>query len=385
MRIIHTADIHLDASFAATGMPAGFGNRRRQSLRDVLHEVLQRAVAWPADAVLIAGDLFDLDRVSRDTVAFLRREFASVQPVPIFIAPGNHDPYVSMSPYALEPWPDNVVIFRSPQWTAHELDERPLTVHGFAFDGLDISENPFGKLRVPLDGRIHVAVGHGSERGHQPPDKTSYAPFDAEEAAVDGLSYLALGHFHAYTPLDPVGTTRMCYSGAPEGHGFGEPGPHHYLEIEIDASGATVTPVVSSSVVYTAETLDCSQFSTTQEIVEALRALAHRTPASQIARVTLSGSCTDALIAGTSAVYDAVANLFEYLEIVDAMHPVDDYESLAREHTSLGAFVRALNEAIAQAEDDAERLVRERAREVGVAAYRGIDLPIRGLIRGNGR
>ena len=36
-----------------------FGNRRRQSLRDVFSAILRRAKEWPADAVLIAGDLFE--------------------------------------------------------------------------------------------------------------------------------------------------------------------------------------------------------------------------------------------------------------------------------------------------------------------------------------
>jgi exonuclease SbcD len=370
----------LDACYAGAGLPAGFGNRRRQGLRDVLHAILERAATWPADAVLIAGDLFDLDRLNRDTVAFLRREFGALQPVPIFIAPGNHDPYTPDSPYAIENWPGNVHIFSSPQWTAFELEDKPLTVHGFAFDGPDISNNPFGHLEVPRDGRIHVAVAHGSERSHQPPGIENYAPFDGAQAAIDGLAYLALGHFHAMTPVG----TRICYSGAPEGHGFDEPGVHGFLEVEISEEGARVAAVPSCTVVYSTHTIDCSDFTTAQQAVEAIRALPVDALRAQVARVTLTGTCAQSIQAGLGAIRDAVAPMFEHLELIDTTRPAEDYELLARENTTLGAFVRLMSESIRNAGSEEERRLRERAREVGLAAYRGHDLAIRGL-RGNGR
>ena len=92
MRLIHTSDIHLDRSYSSEGFPPRLGNRRRQGLRQVFQKIMERASAWPADAVLIAGDLFDREYVSRDTVSFLHESFSRLAPIPIFIAPGNHDP-----------------------------------------------------------------------------------------------------------------------------------------------------------------------------------------------------------------------------------------------------------------------------------------------------
>src|SRR6185436_20063981 len=128
MRIVHTADIHLDMCFSPLGLPAGFGNRRRQSLRDVFRRVVRRAGEWPADALLIAGDLFEADRVSRDTIAFLVSEFRAIPQVPVFIAPGNHDPFTPASPYATEQWPKNVTIFRSASWESVPVHGGALTV-----------------------------------------------------------------------------------------------------------------------------------------------------------------------------------------------------------------------------------------------------------------
>lgn len=380
MRLIHTADVHLDASFASGGMPPGFGNRRRQSLRDVFREILRRAAKWPADAVVIAGDLFEIERVTRDTLAFLRESFESIHPIPVFIAPGNHDPFAGGSPYVTETWPGNVHIFEGPVWSAYEVPQVPLTVHGFAFDSPDISSNPFGQLTAPRDGRIHVAVAHGSERAHQPPGKDIYAPFDASAAATDGLHYLALGHFHSVTPIEGDFATRMYYSGAPEGHGFNETGMRHYLEVEIaENGGVQVTPIPSSRMVYRVHTVDCGEFTNSGQILDVLRGLGHDGGSNQILRVVLQGLIQPSVQSALPAVRDAAAEDVGWLELVDETHPAEDYEELAKANTTLGAFVLRITQEIEDAPDAGTRAMLERARQVGLSAYRGRDLPIYGV------
>lgn len=382
MRLIHTADVHLDASFAGSGMPPGLGNRRRQSLRDVFRQILRRAAEWPADAVLVAGDLLDSERANRDTIAFLREAFEETRPIPVFIAPGNHDPFMPGSPYLTESWPANVHIFDRPEWSARELEDTPLTVHGFAFDGPDISMNPFGALAVPKDGRIHVAVAHGSERSRQPAGKMSYAPFDVATAAAEGLNYLALGHFHALTPIPGAYGTTVYYSGAPEGHGFNETGPRHYLEVEISEEGVVrATPIVSSRMQYEVRMVDCGDFTNSGQLVEALRGFVTEGTPNQLMRVLLQGEIQPTIQNALAAVQDAVAEDFIFLDLLDETHPVDDYAALARANTTMGAFVARISQEIADAPDTARRAVLERARQAGLNAYRGRDLPIRGMER----
>ena len=81
-------------------------------------------------------------------------------------------------------------------------------------------------------------------------------------------------------------------------------------------------------------------------------------------------------------VYDAAAMDFEHLYIIDKTSPTDDYDELAREDTSLGAFVRRLNKDIDATKDEAERQRVDRARALGVAAFRGREVEIIGLERG---
>jgi len=257
-----------------------------------------------------------------------------------------------------------------------------LTVHGFGFDGCDVSQNPFGSLTIPDDDSIHVAVAHGSERGHQPPEKACYAPFHAGEAAVAGLPYLALGHFHSVTQLPGDFDTVMYYCGSPEGLGFGEQGLHHYLEVKIDDGETEVTKVPSSIVGYEQHSIDCSTFTSSQELVDALRNLPRVDGYRRIVRVKMEGICLPEIRSAMPAAQDALAAEFENLELMDMTVAAEDYEELAREQTSLGDFIRKMNKEYERATDDARRRFVARSREVGLAALRGRDLPIRGLERG---
>ncbi len=380
IRLIHTADIHLDMCFAGAGFPPGFAQRRRQSLRDVFSRIVERAGEWPADALLIAGDVFELDRAGRDTANFLAAVFEGAPHVPVFIAPGNHDPCSPHSPYVTEDWPDNVHIFRRPQWERRDLVHVPLSVHGFGFDGPDVSHNPFGELAVPHDdGRVHVAVAHGSARGHQPEGKAAYAPFDVETAAPAGLRYLALGHFHGMTEARGAHGGRVFYSGAPEGHGFGETGMRGYLEVLIEDGSVDVKPVPSAQAVYHNHRLDVSGMTNAQEVVGAIRALPRESGKTNLVRVTLTGAAAPALQEAIPAVRESVGDVFAYLEVVDQTVPEDDYEDLAQDATSLGMFLQQINKEIEDAGSEARRAMLLRARQVGLFAYRGQPLPIRGL------
>ena len=91
MKFVVFADLHLDAPFAAAGAEGRAARGRRQALRDTLGQIAALAAAVRAEALLCAGDLFEHERLSPDTAAFLQATFAALHPLPIYIAPGNHD------------------------------------------------------------------------------------------------------------------------------------------------------------------------------------------------------------------------------------------------------------------------------------------------------
>ncbi|HEY7738537.1 MAG TPA: metallophosphoesterase [Candidatus Limnocylindria bacterium] len=217
MKLLHFADLHLDAPFAWLEPDAA--RRRRQHRRDTLTRILALAEAESVDAVLCAGDLFEHDRVQPDTIAFLQASFAR-STRPIYLAPGNHDWYGPQSPYAVTAWSPNVHVFTEAALRPVAL-EAGVTLWGAAHRAPANTDGFFAGFRVDQPG-IHLAVAHASERSWldaQESGKTPHAPFDAAEIAAAGLSHAFLGHFHL-----PKDAERHTYPGNPDPLEFGEVG-----------------------------------------------------------------------------------------------------------------------------------------------------------------
>ena len=129
IKILHTADLHLDSAFEA--LPAGKAAIRRAEQRELLSRLAELARSERADLVLLAGDIFDGGGTYFETGA----EFVRDMSVPVFIAPGNHDPYDARSPYAKLDIPQNVRIFTERDVECAELPELGVRVYGAAFTG----------------------------------------------------------------------------------------------------------------------------------------------------------------------------------------------------------------------------------------------------------
>ena len=111
-KIIHTADVHLDAPFSLLDVQKA--QMRKNELRETFASIVLLAKSEKADLVLIAGDLFDSGFVTKETMALLVSLFSSAPECRFVIAPGNHDYIWGRSPYKKEGFPQNVYIFAQP-------------------------------------------------------------------------------------------------------------------------------------------------------------------------------------------------------------------------------------------------------------------------------
>src|SRR5690606_28436368 len=89
-RFIHTADWQLGARFGQFGAS---GRRLRQARLTTLEKALALARQQAVDAFLIAGDLFEDNQVDESLVTTVVEIFRENASVPIYILPGNHDPF----------------------------------------------------------------------------------------------------------------------------------------------------------------------------------------------------------------------------------------------------------------------------------------------------
>ncbi len=224
IKIIHGADFHLDSPFS--GLSPQRSAQRRSELRQLPRRLADLARTEGADLVLLSGDLLDGQHIYRETAQALSQALGTI-PCPVFLAPGNHDPWSPRSPYATLDWPDNVHIFSTQTLEQVELPQLKCTVWGRAFLTPHQATSPLEGLQIPQDGQLHLGCFHGDVS-----PQSDYGPISREEIAASGLTYLALGHIHQCSGLQREGGTFWAYPGCPEGRGFDETGEKGVLLVE---------------------------------------------------------------------------------------------------------------------------------------------------------
>jgi len=250
-RFIQVSDVHLGAPFR--WLPSERREERRRDQRAVLERVVREAMERGAHAILVPGDLFDQEGVEAATLAFALSVFEVRGCPPVFIAPGNHDPYSERSLYWNERllqaramrWPAHVHVFHTPYWTGVSVPGLPgVRVWGRSYaPSMESVERPLAPAAlksVPsVDaGGFHLGLFHGSLEGHCPPGQKMTAPFSEAEVAGGPFAYLAAGHYHTSSRLEgsggPSAGVRMAYAGSAVALDVTEPGAHGALEVRVE-------------------------------------------------------------------------------------------------------------------------------------------------------
>ena len=357
MKLLLFADLHLDAPFAWASPETARGRRRNR--RETLTRIISLAEAHGVEGILSAGDLFEHDRVSPDTLAFLQATFAGTD-IPVFLAPGNHDWLSARSPYSLVEWSPNVHVFTDERLSPVTLADG-LTLWGAAHRAPANTDGFFAGFR-PDRGGQHLALAHASERsllGWQEEGKQPHAPFDAREIAEAGIAHAFLGHYHL-----PRDADRHTYPGNPDPLEFGEDGERGAVLVTVQPDGGVVRErhVVAVSRVHDL-TVSLEGAAHEDEVREAVTAALAALDG--CVRVTLEGEVAP------SARVEArdLARLGEHLDglavRIGQLGVAYDLDAIRDEQTVRGQFVRDAAEAI----DDAD--LRRRVVLTGLRALEG--------------
>ena len=349
MKIVHFADLHLDAGFAWAGADGAAARRRRQSLRDSLLSIAALAREVDAGALFCGGDLYEHDRVTPDTARFLQATFADLAPRPVCLAPGNHDWYGPDSLYALVDWSPNVHVFNEPRLQPVNLADG-LTLWGAAHCAPANTANFFDGF-LPDGPGVHVALCHAAERtalAAQGGDKQPHAPFDAEDIERAGLAHAFLGHYHR-----PRDAARHTYPGNPDPLAFGEDGERGAVVAAIAADGSLTRErrVVAQTAAHDLP-LDVTGCASRQEVLDRVTRKVRDRPTRTIddrhgvARLTVEGELHSDVDLREEDLRQALRGSFDAVRIrFGALHAGYDIDELGREQTVRGQFVRDVLEA----------------------------------------
>ena len=347
-RFLHSADWQLGARFVQFGAQ---GARLREARLETLRRALTLARDHAVDAFLIAGDLFEDNQVDNSlvaTVAELFRDFASV---PLYVLPGNHDPFTGPNSIwqrkaFLNP-PAHVCLLTQPG--VHDLGgafllasplQQKLSTVDPSFRLTELAAT------LPADA-IKIGITHGAlaiEGKHAPND----FPIALNAASRAGLDYLAVGHWHNWL-VDTDGG-RIVMPGTPEPDQFSHERCGQIALVEI--SGRGQPPRVQSLPVATLtwKSFDFDFLSPDSSRTSLDSALDTLRPSSShtVLRVTLTGTTSPKVLAETQAWLETALAPF-------LVHQIADRTRIALSAPEL-IDLKARHPILAQALADIDRL-----------------------------
>ena len=340
MKILHTSDIHIDSPMNSR-LPAIKVRERKRELMLSLENLAKEAALQGCQAMIIAGDLFDSENVSKkalDTVISVISRYPSIT---FFYLNGNHEGDVLAS---MSDLPENLLIFGD-EWTY------------FASDGLTVAgrsrceENMFDSLCLNNDTK-NIVVLHGELR-----DRSAFPDvIGRRDAENRGIDYLALGHYHKYSAEVLDGGTCAVYCGCPEGRGFDECGDMGYVIIDTEPS-LSHTFVSFAKRQMRIVPVDISGAADAAEIAARAEKALLGISSSDIVRIELVGRYPVGLWKDTEALRAKFENRFYYTEVKDSSKIEIDPESYRNDRSLKGEFIRLVTSDGSLSDEQKERVI----------------------------
>ncbi|MGY9038445.1 MAG: metallophosphoesterase family protein [Rhodobacterales bacterium] len=267
VRILHTADLHLDSPLRSLAMKDDrLAAQVRSASRQALETMVQYCIDEDVAAFLISGDLYDGQERSAKTAAYLAAQMHRLAQagVQVFYIKGNHD---AENPIAGEiDLPSNVHVFEG-RGEKVQLGGHPLFIHGVSFRDRHAPESLLPKYTAPEPGAVNIAMMHTSLAGAEGHDL--YAPVSVGELVGAGFDYWALGHIHKRAVHSE--TPWVVMPGMPQGRDIGEAGPKSATLLTVERGEISVSEVATSVVEFRRCDCDLTGVETDEDMRAALR------------------------------------------------------------------------------------------------------------------
>ena len=233
IRFIHCADIHLGSPF--TGLQqknSSIAFQAIESTKRAFLTLIETAIRFHVDFVLISGDIFDSSHQHIQEKNFLKEQFQRLaqEGIYTYLIHGNHD-------YGMfnEEWNNDFVkVFKKEVSTEilTTLSGESVAISGFSYDTRWINESM--ALQFPMRNSFadyHIGMYHGQTRTTVD-SSAVYAPFKISDLEQLHYDYWALGHIHRAMDLNPNG--RIAYSGTIQGRSFKELGEKGFYVVTLN-------------------------------------------------------------------------------------------------------------------------------------------------------
>jgi len=363
VKILHCADIHIGASESFLGAMAE--SRRKETLL-TFERIVDLAEKSEVDVLAIAGDLFDSNTIEKSFIDAVFNKIASIPNIKVIFAAGNHDPLNPQSPFIKYDTPENLFVLGINDSVVY-FDSLNLKVYGRSFETVYLKGKETFEKNVD-DSTINLMVQHGELKSDL---NSKYNSITKNFITHSRMDYIALGHVHAKTEIGKLGDTYFAYCGCPEGQGFDELDIKGVYLGEIGKGVCNLEFIPISKRCHIFENVDISGISADEIFECILKQLENNYGEgfhNNLYKIELVGTCD---FENGVDIADLTARLSDkvyFVKIKDNTTPAIDLETLSREQSLRGIFVRQMLEKIKQADEAAAKKYKY-ALNLGLKAF----------------
>lgn len=351
MKFVHIADLHLDAPFTVLNANNRLGEKRRQEQLNIFGKVINYIKENKIEFLFISGDLYENEYVKEKTIEYINNLFKQIENTEIFIAPGNHDPYLKNSYYRTYNWNTNVHIFTN---EIKKYSYENIDIYGYGFNDFYVQNSNVENIQIENKEKTNILVVHGSldTGGNQ---EKAYNPISYKNLEKLGFDYIALGHVHTsnYTKDE-----KIVYPGSLAALGFDEIGNHGMVCGEIKKEKIETNFIVLDDFKFVEEKMDITDMEKTEEIIEKINSL--KIDDNNFYKIILTGNRKfniDLLKINKEIILENI------IKIKDETELYYNLEKIAEENSVKGYFVKELLERQKNSENKEEI---QKAIEIGL-------------------
>ncbi len=365
IRFLHTGDLHLGAAVSSS---ASVSAERRSEALLTLERLFGICKANEIPLMLIAGDLLENNSVEpKFFEGFLRcvRQYGEIT---VVFAAGNHDPLTADSPFLNTTLPENLIVLGTEDECV-ECENLPVRIYGKSFGSVYMQGKNNFSIPAKNDEKLNIMVLHGDLGTDLNGDYNTVTKCFIE---LSGMDYIALGHVHAFSMPEKLGSTYYAYSGTPEPHGFDELSVKGVIVGELSKNDFRYEFVPTAKRRYEVIEADLSSAENSAEaadtVINVIKEKIGSGFENNFYKVILTGDIPSGTVIDAEEICTRLKNTLYYVKIRDNTRPLVNLELLSEENSLKGKFVKIMLEKISLAEQkDKENL--QKALYIGLKAF----------------
>lgn len=355
MKFIHIADTHFDSIFTNLSDKKGQGDIVRLEQRKVFKRVIEYIKENEIPFLFISGDLYEQKYIRKSTIEYINNLFKEIPDTKIFIAPGNHDPYIKNSYYNQFEWNENVKIFSD---KLEKVDLGEVDIYGYGFGDFYCDDCGISDLEIENKNKINILVIHADLDGSQNSEQ-NYNSISKNILKEKGFDYCALGHIHKSNYEEE--NQNIVYPGSTVSLGFDELGEHGMVLGDIEKNDIKVQFIPLKQIGFEEIEVDCTELSSLEDLVEKINEL--KLEKSKFYKIILTGKRNFEI-----NIYDLFKlNLDDkIIKIKNKTKLNYDLDKIKDENTLKGLFVKEVMKRLNEARDQEEIEKLEKSLEIGL-------------------